>query len=221
MPLIVLALAASPALAAAGPGFEVGVRSGYAFSAGRLGAPPNSNDRDLGDFVTGQIPLWLDLGYRLNSDFYLGGYFQYGFGFVNDDDQSLCRNANVDCSASDIRLGVMGRYALGSLGPTTPWVGLGLGYEWVKLSVHQSVLGSTTTDSSSSGFEIANLQVGADYAVTSRVAVAPFVSVSFGQYRSSSTKTVIGSTTTTLDQDYDKKSLHEWILIGARVAFAP
>ena len=137
------------------------------------------------------------------------------------DRKPLCRNANVDCSASDVRLGVMGRYALGSLGPMTPWVGLGLGYEWTRFSVHQSILGSTNTDLTSSGFEIANLQVGADYALTSRVVVAPFLSVSFGQYQSSSTKTVIGSTTTTTDQDYDKKSVHEWILIGARIAFAP
>ena len=216
-------MAASPAAVHAetqGPGFELGVRTGYAFSAGHIGALPNGNDGDLGDVVSAQIPLWLDVGYRLNSDLYLGAYFQYGFGFVNDDRQGLCRNANVDCSASDIRLGVMGRYALGVLGQTTPWVGLGVGYEWTKFSVHESVLG-TNTDSTSSGFEIANLQFGLDYALTSRVLIAPFLSVSFGQYRNFSSKTEAGALTTTVDQDYDKKSFHEWVLIGARFAFAP
>ena len=216
-------LAASPALAGdgTGPGFELGLRTGYAFSAGHIGAPPNGNDSALGDVISAQIPLWLDVGYRLNSDFYLGGYFQYGFGLVNDDRQNLCRNGNVDCSASDIRLGVMGRYALGTLGQTIPWVGLGIGYEWTKFSVHQSVLASSTTDSTSSGFEIANLQFGLDYALTRDVRIAPFLSVSFGQYQSASTKTDAGAVTTTVDQDYDKKSVHEWILIGARFAFAP
>jgi len=223
LPVLALSsLAASPVLAAdgPGPGFELGVRTGYAFSAGRIGAPPNGTDGDLGDVISAQIPLWLDVGYRLNTDLYLGAYFQYGFGFVNDDRQGLCRNANVDCSASDIRVGVMGRYALGSLGSTIPWVGLGIGYEWTKFSGQESVLG-TSTDVTSSGFEIANLQFGLDYAVTPRVLIAPFLSISFDQYRSRSSKTVTGPVTTNVDQDYDEKSLHEWVLIGARVAFAP
>lgn len=227
--LPVLALAAAVALAPSaavaaelpGPGLELGVRTGYAFSAGHIGAPPNGTDRDLGDFVSGQVPLWLDVGYRINGALYLGGYFQYGFGIVNDDRQNGCRNANVDCSASDIRLGVMGRYALGWLGSTIPWVGLGIGYERVNFSVHQSLIASTDTDSTSSGFEIANLQFGLDYPLTSRMVVAPFISVSFGQYQSNSTKTTIGSTATTVDQDFDKKSVHEWFLIGARFAFSP
>jgi len=215
---------ASPAVAHAdayGSGLELGVRTGYAFSAGRVGAVANQNDSDLGDFISAQVPLWLDVGYRLNSNLYLGGYFQYGFGVVNDDRQGVCRNANVDCSASDIRLGVMGRYALGTLGQSTPWVGLGFGYEWAKYSIHQSLLGSSSTDATSSGFEIANLQFGLDFPLTSRVLIAPFLSVSFGQFQSRSTKTVAGALTTTLDEDYDDKSLHEWILIGARFAFAP
>jgi len=215
-----VALAPSPAVATEGPGLELGVRTGYAFSAGRIGAPANGTDRDLGDFVSAQVPLWLDVGYRINGALYLGGYFQYGFGVVNDDRQGVCRNDNVDCSASDIRLGVMGRYALGSLGQATPWVGLGFGYEWTKFSVHESVLG-TDTDATSSGFEIANLQLGLDFPLTSRLLVAPFLSVSFGQYQSSSTKTVAGALTTNVDQDYDDKSVHEWVLIGARFAFSP
>ena len=216
-------MVAAPAAARAdigAPGFELGVRTGYAFSAGHIGAPPNGNDADLGDFISAQVPLWLDVGYRLNSNLYLGAYFQYGFGVVNDDRQSTCRNANVDCSASDIRLGVMGRYALGALGQATPWLGLGLGYEWTRFSLHESVLG-TNTDGTSSGFEIANLQFGLDFPLSSRVVIAPFLSVSLGQYQSRSTKTVAGALTTDVDQDYDKKSLHEWILIGARFAFAP
>src|SRR6186997_1155864 len=116
-------LVATPARAAAQPesGVELGLRIGYAFSAGHLGAPPNGTDQPLGDYVGGQIPLWLDVGYRLNGDVYLGGFVQYGFGIVNDDRQDPCRLDNVDCSASDLRVGVMGRYHLPAISQLSPW----------------------------------------------------------------------------------------------------
>jgi hypothetical protein len=216
-------MAASGIAAAGGPhaGVEIGARTGYAFSAGNTGAVPNGNDNSLGDFVGGQLPLWLDAGYRLNPSFYVGGFFQYGFGFVNDDQQQGCRNANVNCSASDIRLGLMGRYHPAPTWLFSPWLGLGAGYEWGTFSVRQSVLGNTSTDSSWSGFEFANLQAGADYQVSRLFALAPFISFSIGQFRSTSVTTSNGTTTTTTDQDLAKTSFHEWFLIGARVAFMP
>jgi hypothetical protein len=221
--IVAVLVLAAPALAVdqSRPGFEIGVRTGYAFSAGHLGAPPNGTDNDLGDYVSGQMPLWLDVGYRLIPELYLGGYFQYGFGFVNDDRQDLCRNANVDCSASDIRLGVMGRYHFAPLWQLSPWLGLGIGYEWGAFSLHQSLIGTSNTDSSWSGFELVNLQAGADFHLSPRTVLAPFVSFSLGQYRSTSTTTTTANTTTTTDQDLAKKSLHEWILIGLRFAFGP
>jgi hypothetical protein len=213
-------LSAAPALAA-DSGFEIGLRTGYAWSAGKLGAPPNGTDSDLGDYVSGQLPFWLDAGYRFSPNLYLGGYFQYGFGFVNDDRRDLCRNANVDCSASDVRLGILGRYHFAPQWQLSPWFGFGLGYEWGAFALHQSIIGSSDTDSSWSGFEIANLQVGADYLVASRIALAPFISVSFGQYQSSKTTTKTGTTSTTTEDDLASKSIHEWILIGVRAAFRP
>jgi len=203
------------------PGWELGARLGYGFAAGNTGAQPNGTDANLGDYVPGQIPLWLDAGYRLTSDFYLGAYFQYGIGIVNDDRQDVCRNANVDCSASDKRFGVMGRYHLPVVWPLAPWVGLGVGYEWGSFSVQQSAFGMTNTDSSWTGFEFANVQAGADYQIGKYVAVGPFMSVSFGQFRHNETTLTTGMTSTTTDVDLAKKSFHEWIMFGARIAFMP
>jgi opacity protein-like surface antigen len=214
-------IAPAMAMAQSDRGVEVGARTGYAFSAGNLGAPPNGTDQNLGDYVSGQLPLWLDVGYRFNAELYLGGFFQYGFGFVNDDKRVACRNANADCSASDIRLGVMGRYHFGPVWQLSPWAGFGLGYERGRYSFHQSLIGATNTDFSWSGWEFANFQAGADFHIAPRFVLAPFVSISLGEYQSTSSTTVIGSTTTTNDQDLAKKSLHEWILIGVRVAFMP
>jgi opacity protein-like surface antigen len=203
------------------PGFEIGARVGYAFSAGNIGAVANGTDENLSDFVSGQWPLWLDVGYRFTPNWYFGGLFQYGFGTVNEDQQSGCRNANVNCSASDVRAGVMGRYQFAVAGPVLPWLGLGVGYEWGTFSFRQSVVGETNTDWTRSGFEFANLQAGADYYLAPRVTVAPFLSVSIGQYQNVSTTTTIGMTTSTTDDDLAKKSLHEWIMIGVRFGFMP
>lgn len=215
-------LTASPARADAnGPGFEVGLRLGYAFAAGDVGAVSGEANANVGDYVPGQWPLWVDIGYRFTADVYLGGYFQYGFGVVNDDRQDLCRVTNVDCSASDTRFGVMGRYRLPVHAPLIPWVGLGIGYEWGTFSLHQSAVGMSNTDSTWSGFEFANLQAGADYHLAPSVAIGPFVSVSFGQFDHRSVTTVTGMTSTSTDDQVSDKSVHEWILIGARVSFSP
>ncbi len=218
LPLAALVSASSARAADRPVGFEIGVRTGYAFAAGDTGAPANQNSRPVGDYVSGQWPLWLDAGARF-SQLYVGGYFQYGFGFVNDDRQDLCRNANVDCSASDVRVGLMLRYHFAPSWPLSPWAAYGFGYEWGGFSVHQSLLGNTNTDSSWSGFEIANFQVGADYWLPYGLVVGPFFSFSLGQFRNLSTTNTSGNTTTTTDEDLEKHEVHEWILIGVRFAF--
>jgi hypothetical protein len=227
-PLLAAALLTSSATATAAtaadltaPGFEVGARLGYGFSAGSTGAAPNVPDNDVSSYVSGQWPIWLDAGYRFGGPLYLGGFFQYGFGTVNNADQNGCRNANVDCSASDMRLGIMGRYRLPAIMLAQPWLGLGVGYEWGSFSVRQSVVGNTNTDASWSGFEFANLQGGADFRIAQKVALGPFISFSLGQFQSTSTTTTNGNTSTTTERDLTDKSLHEWFLVGARVAFMP
>jgi hypothetical protein len=220
-------LSATPALARAShdAGFELGVRTGYAFAAGHTGAAPripNNTDQDVSTYVSGQWPLWLDLGYRFNASLYLGGYFQYGFGFVNDDSQSTCRNANVNCSASDVRLGLMGRYHFTTPWQASPWVGYGLGWEWGSFSNHTQVLDQDWTWS---GLEIMNLQLGADIKLPHGAVVAPFISFSVGRFENldytTTTKLLDRTFTQTDDAELAKKSMHEWILIGVRIAVMP
>jgi opacity protein-like surface antigen len=217
-----LAFAGRPSTAAAQHGPELGVRTGYAFAAGHTGALANSNDQKLGDWISGQVPIWIDAGYRFNPLFYLGLYAQYGFGFVNDDQQTGCRNSNVDCSASDTRFGIMGRFHFAPAWQLSPWVGAGFGYEWAHLSsTASSTLGSAKVELKGSGFEIANLQVGLDWAVASHVVLAPFLSLSFGQYRYLLVSDSIGGISLTGDGSPAKESIHEWILLGVRAAFLP
>jgi hypothetical protein len=222
---VVLLLMARPTLAdgTSVSGVEVGLRTGYALSAGRIGTPPGGADDDLGNWVVGQWPIWVDAGYRFSPSFYLGGYFQYGFGFVNDDRQSMCRQANVHCSASDIRLGVMGRYNFAPSWRLAPWVGLGMGYEWGSWAAGsvQTAYGIVDFESSWTGYEVLNLQFGADYRFARRFTVAPFVSLSLGRFQSWTNTSTVDSRSYGTGGDLLKNSFHEWFLFGGRVAFTP
>lgn len=215
-------LSTVPAVAASSgdSGLEIGFRTGYAFSAGNLGAVANGTDQDLGSYVSGQWPFWLDLGYRINPSWYVGGFFQYGIGFVNDDEQSGCRNANIDCSASNMRFGIMGRYHFGPVARTLPWVGYGIGWERGSFSVHGNTINGDV-DSTWSGMEFANFQLGVDFGLPHRATIAPFISFSLGQFDNQTTTTRLGSFSQTEDLSLAKQSLHEWIFIGVRVAIAP
>jgi hypothetical protein len=69
--LVAVLVSAAPVLAAdqPRPGFEIGVRTGYAFSAGHLGAPPNGTDNNLGDYVGEDLAKkslheWILIGLR-------------------------------------------------------------------------------------------------------------------------------------------------------------
>ncbi len=213
-------LSATPALAARSDtsGIELGFRTGYAFSAGNLGAPPNGSDHHVSDYVSGQWPFWFDAGYRFNPSIYFGAYFSYGVGFVNDDKQDLCRQSSVDCSASDVKFGFMGRYHPVPDWQVSPWIGYGIGWEWASYSAHGSPGGSF--DSSWSGVEFANLQIGGDIHLARRMVIAPFASFSFGRF-DSRTETVSSGPFTETSSGLGKESVHEWIFLGVRIAFAP
>jgi hypothetical protein len=182
----------------------------------------------MDEFVTGQLPFWLDVGYRPTSKVYLGGFLQYGLGLVNDA-QEFCRvqASGVgelphppNCSARDVRLGIEGRYHF-NLGSFSPWLGYGLGYEWWSFKVDYNLGVGTDPDFQDTwlGFEFANFQVGADFQVLRRLILAPFISFSLDQFRNF--KRTLDSPAMTVKYDVADKSIHEWLFLGLRIAFTP
>jgi hypothetical protein len=95
-------------------GFEIGVRLGYGLPMGDL-----AKDAKLSDSVSGMLPIWLDIGYRINPNIFVGGYAQYGIAFVKD-----CPDS-ASCSASSIRFGAQAHYHIIPDQTFDPWVGLG------------------------------------------------------------------------------------------------
>lgn len=220
----------STVLAQSDSGFALGLRVGYAIPMGKLGALPtqaggaaDTSHDSVHDEIKGMIPIWLDVGYRIDPALYVGAFFQYGFGLVNKDNpnNSAC-NQGISCSAHDLAFGANLHYHLMPDAPFDPWLGLGLGYELLTASASgtetlllpQSVTvdGSTTVK----GFQFLVLEAGGDFKATPALAVGPFVNFALGEYTSwSSTVTANGASQDTSGNLQDT-GLHEWLTLGVR-----
>src|SRR5262249_7757575 len=145
--LLTLALAAAPTRAEELPTrFEAGVRAGLAFPIGNaVGGGNGSSGTALADLVAWTVPLQLALGAGIGPVF-AGGYGSSAFGKPG----SLFEGASSR-SASDVRLGFEALWHLSPDRKVDPWIGMGVGYEWLNLGVEVGTLG--TVNATFRGFE--------------------------------------------------------------------
>lgn len=183
---VVLAALFVPTLASAQ--LTLGARLGYAFPMGEIG-----EGLKLGDAYSSQIPLQLDVGFKVTPALTLGGYFGFGFAQVDED----CG----DCSGRVYRVGAQLEYTFKSAS-MAPWVGAGIGYEWASITDDDAEL-------KFSGFEYLNLQGGLDWRVGGKAMVGPFALVSFGRYSTFADEDIPG----------EAKTFHQWFQIGVRGQF--
>jgi hypothetical protein len=232
------ALAAFPMFALAEPKAEIGFRSGYGIPFGTLSEsaerPGDDGGDAIGDFARGQFPVWFDIGARLNENLFVGGYFQYGVVVFSKalarecdelDQRSSAANdeGRADCSFHDLRIGAEVQFHFGK--PTElldPWVGGGVGYEWLSLGVfHEDGFGRKGNLSETfHGFEFLNAQAGLDLRVSDTTAFGPFLTFTLSSYR------IVRSD---CDGDcasfahgfepIDGTSLHHWLFVGVRGSF--
>lgn len=199
---------------------ELGLRTGYGLPFGKATGAATA---DLNEAIAGQVPLWLDLGARLNHRFYVGGYLAYGIGILGSTLADQCdlgesQGFDVSCSAHDWRFGAQFQYHIGDLAQPHGWLGAGVGYEIVGYSVSVTQ-GSqeVTVSASAGGWEFVNLQAGLDIPLTEKLALGPFATFTVAQYEDTSSE-CSGSCTGITDQDasIEDKSIHNWLLFGLR-----
>jgi hypothetical protein len=197
----------------AGPMIQLGLRFGYAIPLGNLAkdAKTGTVGLPLRDTFVGGIPIVFDLGFRVAHNFYLGGYGQYGVMFVNDDKNPGCKQAS--CSGSDVRIGANLHYHISPQSPVEPWLGAGIGYEWMTLSASSD---GNTVSATFEGVEILNLQAWCDFRGVPGFDIGPFVSFSLGRFSSGS----VGGSTGGVSADIPNRSSHEWLTIGLRGVFS-
>jgi hypothetical protein len=213
---VVATLSVAAPAAAQDSGFEVGLRTGYGVP---LGEAVDGASEDINNMIAGVVPLWLDLGYRVTPNVFIGGYFQYGFGVLGENLDGPCEeNDDVDCSVHSHRVGAQLHYHFSPRNSADPWLGIGFGYEWLKMGVEGD---GGEFDLTARGFELANLQGGVDFYPADNFYLGPFLSFSLDQYSSveadcSGQAGVICGALDEIDGDIDDKSIHNWLMIGVR-----
>lgn len=239
-PFTLVAMLAAVALpTAAHAQFTLGFRLGYAPAMGDAYKFKNTGDPTLegtsakmSDGVSWQIPLQLEAAYRITPQIAVGGYVSYGFSeggpsfastFAGQDFCDLSGSGvSVDCSASDVRLGVQGTFAFTMVSPTfVPWAGVGFGWEWLRSKAEISGGGmSGSFEENLDGFEF-SLQGGGEWKIGRVFALGPFLQYSIGQYSGGEIKMSGFGLPSESGKfsDLADKSLHEWLTIGVRGKF--
>ncbi len=188
----------------------LGARVGYAFGAGDVGGDAGST-LHMSDWTKSQVPVQVDVLFKLVPTLAVGPYLSLGWAQPGGTLKDQCDSAGMDCSGTNMRLGVEAMFTLPQPGPFKPWFGAGLGYEWSK--VHASGPGFSG-DIKFSGFEFLNLQAGGDFKVARLFRMGPFVQLSFAQYSSADSSGDWAG-----PSDIPSKKVHEWFEIGVRGAF--
>jgi hypothetical protein len=197
--MVVLASWVAPGAASAQ--LVPGARLGYAFPAGELarGVP-------MSDGLRSQVPVQLELGWRVVPRLVVGASGAYGIGQVG----ALC-TAGATCSGAVIGLGVQATWRF-TLSKVSPWAGAGLGYEWARYRVKA---GSDTLDVRSSGPELLRLMGGVDFVVGEGVAAGPFVQWGMGRFVGLETTSPLGHSAGAIPD----RAIHSWFTIGLRGTF--
>jgi len=212
--LLLMPLLAAPAGAEELPTrFEAAVRAGVGIPIGNaVGETTRSpSGLSLADLVAWSVPLELELGARIGPAF-VGGYVSYAFAKTGS-----ALEVGTGRSASNVRVGFEMLWHLAPDRPVDPWVGLGVGYEWLNLSISGT---GGTAYGSVRGFEWVNLQLGIDFMLGRNFRVGPFVQSRVAQYDSGSLG-LINSQGTDVSGTSDilSKSVHVWIDVGLRFSF--
>jgi hypothetical protein len=205
-------------------GFTAGLRLGFGVPLGKVGQDPLSGrDRNLDALSEWRVPVWIDLGYSLSGSTTLGIYAQVGSG----GNGSSCIG---DCDWSDIRLGAEAEWRLSPGAPIDPWLGIGLGYEWlafrqlVSASVPDGMGGTTTAQGRVTervGGPELMLQGGVDFQVEDALRIGPYASATVSQYLTDSYSCQPATALCPADGSIDGAALHSWIGVGLRGAYTP
>lgn len=219
---IIAAVPVSAGAQAKDSGFSLAARVGFGFPLGNVASDPTATLALTDDF-SGEVPLWLDVGYRFGRKFFVGAYFQYAFAFIKSSTafaasqigQAVCEMPGVSCSGSDVRLGAELQYKFSPDASFQPWAGIGVGYEWTNLSASASGVEASLQYH---GWEFFNLQVGGDFKVSEAFALGPYVAFSLGQYDTVSISGT-GQPSESLDIPSGSRSIHEWLQLGVKGTF--
>jgi hypothetical protein len=193
----------------------LGLRVGYAIPGGDL-----QKDSPLADRIASQVPLQLDVNYRLTPGVSAGIYVGYGFAQIagaTKDQVAFLLGPGATYSASTLRAGLQASYAY-PFGAIVPWAGISSGFESAGFELKSSD-GAKTMTGAARGWEYFNLQGGADYKFTPAFGAGLYVSWGMGAYRYMSTVIKTGTLADSVSASGglgDQAASHNWFTFGVR-----
>ena len=95
------------------------------------GGGSGTSASSFSDGFTGFIPAMVEAGYRFNPNLMVGAFFQFALGIAKD-----C-GAGLSCSGNDLTVGLEAHYHFAPQEKADPWAGVGVGYEWLPISISQ------------------------------------------------------------------------------------
>lgn len=205
-------------------GFETGLRLGAGVPVGKGGRGLDGIERDLNDLATWRAPLWLDVGYRFSQVTTVGAYAQVGVGGNGD----ACAG---ECDWADLRIGAQGQWRFAPGSSVNPWLGVGLGYEWLSFRtlVRVPVPDPGPDDPDAIPVRTAELlggpelllQGGLDFRVEDSFSVGPYASATVGQYVTDELKCDPPDLGCPEVPAIDGSGFHSWLGVGLRGTYTP
>jgi hypothetical protein len=204
-------------------GFTAGLRLGLGVPVGKAGDSALGAQRDLGDLTPWSVPVWVDVAYAFTGRMTLGAYGQVGIGGTGD----ACQG---DCEWSSIRVGAEAELRFAPGAPVDPWLGVGVGYEWLTFRALQDVdvtdaMGATTTvplrATERLGGPELTIQGGLDFQAEDALRLGPYIAASAGPYLTDSYTCEPVSALCPSGNSVDGGAFHSWLSVGLRGAYTP
>jgi hypothetical protein len=191
---------------AALPQLDLGASIAYA-------APVGSAERGgrVSDTTFGIVPFRIDAAYALTPSIGIALAGAYAPAIP-----TLCQSAG-DCISSlgsDVTISLRARLLLPRLGPTSPRLDLGVGYEWLTTKLVDS--GATSTRAYN-GPTLAILEAQAPFRLGTHWTLGPTLGAMLGVFANESLETNAVSQSAGVSG----RAAHAWLVLGLRLGFEP
>ena len=202
---------------------EVRMLGSYPFGNinGAAGVPKVS------EMVGGMGGIELGLGYRWNR-VYFGVYLSESYGGSSGEVSKLFCAHGKACSTQLAKYGLAFQYTLAPQEASVrPWFQIGAGLIKSNLTNNNTIRSDGYFDVEMTGFEIANVNVGADLRLGKMFGLGPFIGVSLDEFTAtkfSFSYVPNGDGTTSngmIKGDVPTTSMHVWTMAGIRGVFMP
>jgi hypothetical protein len=203
-------------------GFQMAARVGLRFPAGKATNAPGDT---LEHRYSYQLPLQLDVGYKLSPLVHLGGYlgFAYGAegsapsidGYCEDDDSDLTND--VSCNVFDYRTGLQAQIHFLPSSKYNPWLGYGIGLEAASQTLHDKPR-KFKENTLTVGATYAKLDGGMDFRGRDGFGFGFYSEAAIGRYFHSRTE-INGYTR--YAGPIDEQAWHVWLGGGVRAELFP